>query len=203
MMIGESFKEGCHTVAREALRTMCSVYREEIQQTPMKFFPPSFRTHEERRNQEKLVEDQRLSEDPTVPDLVLYLLALDERHDQMAAQLRKASMRAENVETLLQRYRQSLIDAQSQDAATRNAEVTRSMALADTMRSQREIPFATNLQGVTFIEAMVRQALEGSAESSSTQERVLRQPLSDQEKREMGMFLTLSFPAEDHEDHAQ
>ena len=29
--IGESFKEGCHTVAREALRTMCSVYQEEIQ----------------------------------------------------------------------------------------------------------------------------------------------------------------------------
>ena len=81
MTIGESFKEGCHTVAREALRTMCSVYREEIQQTPMKFFPPSFRTHEERRNQEKLVEDQRLSEDPTVPYLILYLLALDERHD--------------------------------------------------------------------------------------------------------------------------
>jgi len=42
----------------------------------MKFFPPSFRTHEEQRNQEKLVEDQRLSEDPTVPYLILYLLAL-------------------------------------------------------------------------------------------------------------------------------
>jgi len=77
------------------------------------------------------------------------------------------------------------------------------MALTDMMRSLREIPFATNLQGVTFTEAMVCQALEGSAESSSTQERVPRQPLSDQEKREMGMFLTLSFPAEDREDRAQ
>ena len=76
MTIGESFKEGCHTVAQEALRTMCSFYREEIQQTPMKFFPPSFQTHEERRNQEKLVEDQRLGEDPTMPYLILYLLAL-------------------------------------------------------------------------------------------------------------------------------
>ena len=31
MTIGELFKEGCHTIAREALRTMCSVYQEEIQ----------------------------------------------------------------------------------------------------------------------------------------------------------------------------
>ena len=94
-----------------------------------------------------------------MPYLVLYLLALDERHDQMAAQLRKANMRAEKAEALLQRCHQSLIDAQSWDAATRNAKVTRSMALADTMRSLRDIPFGTNLQVVTFTEAMVRQAL--------------------------------------------
>ena len=45
--IGHKSKDTCHLVAREALRTLCSVYREEVGTTPMRFFPPINNTHQE------------------------------------------------------------------------------------------------------------------------------------------------------------
>jgi hypothetical protein len=65
-------------------------------------------------------------------------------------------------------------------------------ALTDVTRSLRGTPLVTNIQGLAFIAGMTHQVLGESAESSSAQAWVSRQPLSDQEKKEMGMFLTLS-----------
>jgi hypothetical protein len=66
------------------------------------------------------------------------------------------------------------------------------MVLADVTRSLRGTPVVTSIQGLTFTAGMAPQVLGESAKSSYVQARVSRKPLSDQEKREMGMFLTLS-----------
>ena len=47
MATGHRSKDTCHLVARETLRTLCSVYREEVGITPMRFFPPLHKTPQE------------------------------------------------------------------------------------------------------------------------------------------------------------
>jgi hypothetical protein len=189
MAIGHRSKDTCHLVAREALRTLCSVYREEVGTTPMRFFPPLHKTHQEWKTRVQALREQRHSGDPTTAYLALYLLALDEKCDKIVAQLRKTTMRVEKAEALLLQCQKDLVDARSQNAATRNLEL---MALADVTRSLRETPVVTSIQGLAFTAGMAYQVLGESAESSSAQARVSRQPLNDQEKKEMGMFLTLS-----------
>jgi hypothetical protein len=82
-------KDICHLMAREALRTLCSVYRDEVGTTPMRFFPPLIKTHQEWKDRVQVLREQRHSGDPTTAYLALYLLALDEKYDKVVAQLRK------------------------------------------------------------------------------------------------------------------
>jgi len=189
--IGHRFKDTCHLAAREALRTLCSVYQEEVGTTPMKFFPPLYKYQQEWKDRVQALREQRHNEDPTIAYLALYLLALDERYDKIAAQLRKTTIRAEKTEALLLKCQKDLADAQRQHAGTSNLEIARFMALADVTRSLREIPLVASGQRLGMI-----QALRGPMENFSAHTIISKKHLSDQEKKEMGTFLTLSSSAE-------
>jgi hypothetical protein len=142
MAIGHRSKDTCHLVAREALSTLCSVYREEVGTTPMRFFPPLHNTHQEWKARVQALREQRHGGDLTTAYLALYLLALDERCDKIITQLRKTTMQVEKAETLLLKCQKDLADARSRNAATRNME---RMAFADVTRSLRGTPVITSI----------------------------------------------------------
>ena len=77
------FIDTYQVVAHKALRHLCQIYEEPIARTPMKFFPPLQKNRQVWRARMEALQGRDVQEDsPTVVQLTMYLLALDELYDR-------------------------------------------------------------------------------------------------------------------------
>lgn len=69
--------------------------------------------------------------DPTVVSLATYLLALDQHHDQLATELRKCIIRAEEAELFIQKLHVSLAMTRAQVATAESRETITAEAMRE------------------------------------------------------------------------
>lgn len=92
--------------ARKALWYLCQLYEGPIARTPMRLFPPLLRESPIWQSRMQTLEGRTLLEDdPTVVFMTWYLLALDERYDQLARRLKRCICRAEEAEVQVRQLR--------------------------------------------------------------------------------------------------
>jgi hypothetical protein len=79
------FKDTYQVVAHKALRALCQIYEEEVDDTPLRFFLPFQRVCPVWMATMRALEEQQLLEDdPKVMYLTAYLLTLDAQYDFLA-----------------------------------------------------------------------------------------------------------------------
>jgi hypothetical protein len=121
---GHRFKDTCQVVALKALRVVCQIYKEEVADTPLRFFPPFQRDRPVWMARMRALEGQQLLEDdPKVVYLTAYLLTLDAQYDFLAWHHRQMIVRVEDAEKLNCKLHVDLTTAQARVAAMESHEV--------------------------------------------------------------------------------
>jgi hypothetical protein len=122
--VGHRFKDTFQVVARKALRALCQIYKEEVSDTPLRFFPPLQRVRPVWMTRMRALEGQQLLEfDPSVMYLTAYLLTLDAQYDFLARHHRQLIARAEDAEKRNRKLHVDLTTAQARVATLESHEV--------------------------------------------------------------------------------
>jgi hypothetical protein len=96
---GYRFPDTCQNVSRKALRQLCQNYSRVIFETPLRYFPPSYKnTPAWRRRLQALSGRDPTEDDPTIVYMAGYLHTLDNQYDDLAFHCTHLNSRVESLE---------------------------------------------------------------------------------------------------------